>query len=787
MMFGGLRDPDYRPHHLLPFGVIAAVKLAGWAVKLLFSFCYRPDAPEHSGEHFSTPYLAAHTTLVCPVLSPSLPALKLALCSWVASRPSSILIVASVNEIDKIERAVNEALSTYPDGRFVCRIRVLEADPGAGKRDKMMAGVEACEASTEVVVFVDDDVTWPPSMLRWLLKPFERRNVGGVGTSQAMRPLREDGAETSWEVLADMRLTQRFIDVAASQALDGGCQCLSGRTAAYRHQIVADPVFKSLFLRETWRGVPLQSGDDKFITRWLARHDWDVQMQLHPDCTAMTTFRPDATLLLQLLRWSRNTWRSDLRWVFGRVSLCGLAHLGSQAETTVWRRHPLLGLILLEKMTTPLTFAAGAAVAVHGLTYSWPLTSVLLFLGWLFLSRAVRLLPHFARRPSHLLYLPDAVLFAPLLSALRVYALCTLRTAAWYTRGRGGCGSSLLYACDHLVLLLPLLLFALLVTARYFAVGAEWPLPPPPPPPPTSPPALLDPPPAASLPDWLRAAAPWLRGGEQQEQSLVWGVAALALALACLGSLGGVGMRAALFRCWRTCRDKRARRRWGGGAVELIDEPRALATAPHEDESAWDVPGLSPPSSRGPDTPGQAPAASPASRPAQSQRARERGGGTSATEGEEMVAPEEKARRNLALQQVVLDMQDSRTALGAEQPPRSRKRRSLPPNASQRFGWGQVSRAAGRAASATDLAARFTARPMLSLHPERRGAALPVAAAGQEDEDDVWTAAISPAGRRTAASIERLHPSNPDREAMPSRPAPQPMPPKRSYEWGASG
>ena len=76
---------------------------------------------------------------------------------------------------------------------------------------------------------------------------------------------------------------------------------------------------------------------------------------------------------------------------------------------------------------------------------------------------------------------------------------------------------------------------------------------------------------------------------------------------------------------------------------------------------------------------------------------------------------------------------------------------------------------------------------MLSLHPEQRGAAPPAAATGQEDEDDVWTAAISPAGRRTAASIERLHPSNPDREAMPSRPAPQPMPPKRSYGWGASG
>ena len=106
-MLGGLLNPEFRPDHLLPFGVIAAVKLAGWAVKLLFSFCYRPDAPEHSGEH--TPYLAAHTTLVCPVLSPSLPALKLALYSWVACRPSSILIVASVNEADQIERAVSEA------------------------------------------------------------------------------------------------------------------------------------------------------------------------------------------------------------------------------------------------------------------------------------------------------------------------------------------------------------------------------------------------------------------------------------------------------------------------------------------------------------------------------------------------------------------------------------------------------------------------------------------------------------------------------------------------------
>ena len=55
------------------------------------------------------------------------------------------------------------------------------------------------------------------------------------------------------------------------------------------------------------------SGDDKFLTRWLVSRGWRMRMQLSPECTLETTFRPDGAFLKQVLRWARNTWRSDLK------------------------------------------------------------------------------------------------------------------------------------------------------------------------------------------------------------------------------------------------------------------------------------------------------------------------------------------------------------------------------------------------------------------------------------------------------------------------------------------
>lgn len=85
----------------------------------------------------------------------------------------------------------------------------------------------------------------------------------------------------------------RMIETSATTFVDGGMSCLSGRTAVYRREILADPDFQDAFLDENWFGNHLHSGDDKFLTRWVVKNEWDMQMQNHPEACLLTTFKPD--------------------------------------------------------------------------------------------------------------------------------------------------------------------------------------------------------------------------------------------------------------------------------------------------------------------------------------------------------------------------------------------------------------------------------------------------------------------------------------------------------------
>ncbi len=66
------------------------------------------------------------------------------------------------------------------------------------KRNQMVAG--ANHVTTEICVFCDDDVLWPPTMLTYIAAAFEDRRIGGVGTSQAVIPCGKRW--TLWEILA---------------------------------------------------------------------------------------------------------------------------------------------------------------------------------------------------------------------------------------------------------------------------------------------------------------------------------------------------------------------------------------------------------------------------------------------------------------------------------------------------------------------------------------------------------------------------------------------------------
>ena len=69
------------------------------------------------------------------------------------------------------------------------------------------------------------------------------------------------------------------------------------------------------------------SGDDKFMTRWVVKEGWKMRMQLSPECTLATTFKADGKFFKQILRWTRNTWRSDFKSLV--------------LERTIWRRYPI--------------------------------------------------------------------------------------------------------------------------------------------------------------------------------------------------------------------------------------------------------------------------------------------------------------------------------------------------------------------------------------------------------------------------------------------------------------
>jgi hypothetical protein len=72
---------------------------------------------------------------------------------------------------------------------------------------------------------MDDDAVWVDTFLETVILPFQYRNIGGVGVKQV-------AYMKSWynltDILADMRLSVRYLELRATTAVDRGCSCISG-------------------------------------------------------------------------------------------------------------------------------------------------------------------------------------------------------------------------------------------------------------------------------------------------------------------------------------------------------------------------------------------------------------------------------------------------------------------------------------------------------------------------------------------------------------------------------
>ena len=375
---------------LIPIGVLGTWRWAMWLAKRIPALFYRPIDNDFD----------CTATIVTPVYNEDPALFRRALDSWIANRPDRIIAVVDVTDTTCMEIA-----------RSYDEVDVIPIDI-PGKRPALAAGVDA--STTDIVVLVDSDVIWEPDVLRKIKMPFADPQIGGVGTRQNMYPT--DGARpTLWERIADIYLDIRYADeVPATTRWGRAVSCLSGRTAAYRTRPLQR--LREAFLSETFLGTLCMSGDDKRYTCLILQLGYRTWNQL--DARVYSTFKPDFKgFVNQRIRWSRNSFRSDLRALW---------------QGWVWR-HPYLALMLVDKTVAPFTLLLGPVVlAVSAAVGHWRLVAALL--AWWLISRTVKILPHLRRRPADLLIVPIFIGVTYYMSLIKTYALCTLTQHKWLTR-----------------------------------------------------------------------------------------------------------------------------------------------------------------------------------------------------------------------------------------------------------------------------------------------------------------------------------------------------------------
>jgi cellulose synthase/poly-beta-1,6-N-acetylglucosamine synthase-like glycosyltransferase len=289
--------------YLLLTCLLRFLKYFRLVINCIAFWCYKPvplsDEPKFTPDD---------VTVVIPTLDGDNDKLRETVRSVLTNGPHKVILITIDANIAKAKAAfsgISKAIDLY-------------SIPKANKRRQLCKALPLI--TTEITILADDDVSWPPNLLSWMLSPFEDERMGGVGTNQR---LRREEKPNIWNWLGAAYLIRRNWDCTACEFMDGGLPCLSGRTVAYRTHIIRDPNFIHSFTHETWQSCQLNADDDNFLTRWMVNHGWKTWIQYHRDCEVETTLEDNSKYLLQCLRWARSNWRSNLKSLF--------------VEWTVWR------------------------------------------------------------------------------------------------------------------------------------------------------------------------------------------------------------------------------------------------------------------------------------------------------------------------------------------------------------------------------------------------------------------------------------------------------------------
>lgn len=392
--------------------------LAYLLLRLIPSFFYKPYKQKHINKDDNNNYTKEDVTYIIPIYMPE-EDLKMCLVSWIKNQPKEIILVPDIScekEVTEIKNTVLEEISE----NNIPNIRII-SEKRPGKRRALATGYE--NTNTEIIIFVDDDVWHCDTMLENLIIPFndKKRNTGGVGPGQICRSKREK--YNIWEIIMDMRLFQRYLEIKATTLFGGGSPCIAGRTMAWRKSMLDETNFVEDFLNETFMGKKQLSGDDKYLTRLCINSDYGMYHQMSKDCYVSTRFEDPPVLFYQLLRWGRNTIRSDIKLI------C--------LERKVWCKYPFLAVVMVDRFLTPFTMFIGLILAlIYG-----NMELFYLILLYIFVIRTFKLIPYFTYFKPKLKYnyrfipyVPIFILATYIGALLKLWALFSLNNRKWGNR-----------------------------------------------------------------------------------------------------------------------------------------------------------------------------------------------------------------------------------------------------------------------------------------------------------------------------------------------------------------
>lgn len=389
----GPDDPVMAMFPWLPLGLIGLLSWSVWFVRRFLS--------HHLYREISNDFRCT-TSVVVPVYREDADVLERCLRSWLAEKPTQIVLV-----VDDLDDLLLQRLALLDLPRSVTVLPWRHT----GKRGALATGVRA--ATGEVVVFADSDTSWRPGLLAALQRPFADPRVGGVGSRQHVHLPRSDLRRR----VAHWLLNTRYLDYVPAMSRWGGVACLSGRTAAYRRSVIA-PLMPALE-HELFLGRECVAGDDGRLT-WLvlaAGYRTVHQASAEADSMFPDTWRGFAR---QRVRWSRNSYR---------------CYLTALAKGWLWRQPLITQVTVLQILLTPVTMGAAVFYLLRWVPLS--ATFVAIALAWAVVGRTLRGLSHLRENPREIVLAPIMALVVIWIALpVKLWAALTMNRQGWLTRER---------------------------------------------------------------------------------------------------------------------------------------------------------------------------------------------------------------------------------------------------------------------------------------------------------------------------------------------------------------